>query len=142
MAALPDSARALLTSNHLVHLSTVNPDGSPQVSIVWTDVEGDEILFAHLGDGQKIKNIRREPRVVLSVDGDADALVNGALRPYLLVHGTARVTDGGGPELLEKLAARYIGPDADFPAPDAPPGVVVRIAVDRIGGVGPWHMPW
>jgi hypothetical protein len=58
---------------------------------------------------------------------------------YLVVHGTATVTEGGAPELLQRLAEVYGGPDTVFPLPaDPPPGYVVRITVDRIGGFGPW----
>ena len=137
MTEIPPSARALLTAGHLAHLGTVNPDGSPQVSIVWVGLDGDEIVFAHLGEGQKIKNLRRDPRVVLSVEGTE--IQPPGLHQYLIVHGTARITKGGGPELLQELAHVYLGPDVKFPAfDDPPPGVVVHIAVDRIGGVGPW----
>jgi PPOX class probable F420-dependent enzyme len=137
MTAIPESARALLTSDQLAHRATVNPDGSPQQSIVWVGLDGDEIVFAHLGAGQKVKNLRREPRVVLSVEGDE--VQPPGLHQYLLVHGTARVTEGGGPELLQELAHVYLGPDVKFPAfDDPPPGVVVHITPERIGGVGPW----
>jgi PPOX class probable F420-dependent enzyme len=138
MATLPDSARPLLASNRLAHLCTVNADGSPQLSVVWVGLDGDEIVFAHLGAGQKIRNLRREPRVVLSIEGD-DVEPPG-LHQYLLIHGTARVTEGGGPELLQVLAHVYLGPEVKFPAfDDPPPGVVVHISVDKVGGVGPWN---
>jgi len=49
------------------------------------------------------------------------------------------VTPGGAPELLQQLAYTYLGPDVKFPPfPDPPPGFVTRIAVDRVGGIGPW----
>ena len=61
------------------------------------------------------------------------------LRDYLVVHGTARVTEGGAPELLHQLAQTYVGPGTTFPPmPDPPPGYVLRIAPERYGGVGPW----
>ena len=61
------------------------------------------------------------------------------LQQYIVIHGTARITAGGGPELLQELAHVYLGPDVKFPdMDDPPPGVVVHIAVERIGGVGPW----
>jgi hypothetical protein len=56
------------------------------------------------------------------------------LLQYLVVHGRARITEGGGPELLQELAHRYLGPDVKFPRP----GCVLRIEVERIGGIGPW----
>jgi PPOX class probable F420-dependent enzyme len=137
MVALPDSARALLTSGRLAHVVTLNPDGSPQVTIVWAGVDGDEIVLAHLGAGQKIRNLERDPRVALSVEGTE---VQGpGLQQYLVVYGTARITEGGAPELLQELARVYLGPDVKFPpGDDPPPGRIAHIAVDRVSGVGPW----
>ena len=61
------------------------------------------------------------------------------LREYLVVHGRARIEEGGAPELLQQLAYTYIGEGVEFPAmPDPPPGVVMRTTVERLGGVGPW----
>jgi PPOX class probable F420-dependent enzyme len=137
MSVLPDSARAVLESDGLAHLVTVNPDGSPQVTIVWVGLEGDEIVSAHLLDRQKLRNVRRDPRVALSVETpEANAL---GLREYLVVHGRAAVEEGGAPELLQQLAHTYLGPDVAFPPmPDPPPGFRLRITVERVGGVGPW----
>ena len=100
-------------------------------------VEGGEIVLAHLGSGQKVKNLRRDPRVSLSIETDRSNEIG--LVEYLVVHGQARVTEGGAPELLQRLAHVYLGPDVKFPPmPDPPPGVVVRITPERYGGVGPW----
>ena len=58
---------------------------------------------------------------------------------YLVVHGRARVTEGGAPELLQRLAETYVGPGVKFPPmPDPPPGYVIRLTPERILGVGPW----
>jgi PPOX class probable F420-dependent enzyme len=137
VSAIPDEARALLESDALAHLVTVNYDGTPQVSCVWVGMEGDEIAFASLGPRRKLDNIRREPRVTLSLEGTK--MTGPGLKEYLVVHGRARIDEGGGPELLQRLAHVYLGPDVKFPPmDDPPPGVVVRISVDRLGGVGPW----
>ena len=135
---MPDAARALLESDALGHLVTIEPDGRPQVSCVWVGVDGDDIVFASLGERRKLDNIERDPRVALSVEG---AHINElGLREYLVVHGRARVEPGGGPELLQRLAHRYLGPDVKFPPmDDPPPGVVVHISAERLGGVGPWR---
>jgi PPOX class probable F420-dependent enzyme len=134
---LPDSARAMVESGRLGHVVTINRDGSPQVSCIWVGLDGDEIVSAHLSDQQKLRNVRRDPRVSLSIEGTV--VQPPGLLQYLVVHGRARLTEGGGPELLQQLARRYLGPNVTFPTmPDPPPGVVMRIAVDRIGGVGPW----
>lgn len=138
MTAIPEPVRALLQSDQLAHLVTVNADGSPQLSVVWVGLDDDEIVLGHLGSGQKLRNIRRDPRVVLSVEGTE--VQPPGLKQYLIVHGTARITEGGAPELLQELAHVYLGPDVRFPPfDDPPPGSIVHIAVDRIGGVGPWN---
>jgi PPOX class probable F420-dependent enzyme len=134
---IPDEARAILEGDALAHLVTVNDDGSPQVSCVWVGLEDEEIVFGSLGPRRKLDNIRRDPRVTLSVEGTNISGIG--LKEYLVLHGRARIVEGGGPELLQRLAHVYLGPDVKFPPmDDPPPGVVVRIAVDRLGGVGPW----
>lgn len=134
---IPDSARAVLESSGLAHLVTLNADGSPQVSIVWVGLDGDELVTAHLGEYQKVRNVRRDARVALSIETD---VVNPiGMHEYLVVHGRARIAEGGAPELLQQLAYTYIGPDVVFPPmPNPPPGVTLRITADRITGLGPW----
>lgn len=137
MASLPESARAVLESAALAHLVTLNPDGSPQVTVIWVGLDGDEIVAAHLPDHRKLRNIRRDSRVALSLE--AGTISSAGLAEYLVIYGTARVTEGGAPELLQRLARTYLGPDVRFPPMDnPPPGYVTRITVDRVGGVGPW----
>jgi PPOX class probable F420-dependent enzyme len=138
MAALPQSARELIEAGHLGHLVTLNADGSPQVAIVWVGLDGEELVTAHLsGAQQKLKNVRRDGRVVLSFESEGD---NGlGMRDYLVVHGQARVEAGGAPQLLQRLAEVYVGPGTKFPPMDDPPaGYVLRISVQRVGGQGPW----
>jgi PPOX class probable F420-dependent enzyme len=137
MTVLSDSVREVLESDGLAHLVTLNPDGSPQVTCVWIGLEGDEIVCAHLGRFQKVKNIERDPRVTLSVEAPGENAIG--MKHYLVVHGKARITEGGAPELLQKLAETYVGPGVKFPPmPDPPSGVVTRITPERVGGMGPW----
>ena len=63
---LNDAVRQALTSGHLAHLVTLNTDGSPQISLVWVGLDGDEIVCAHLGSRKKLKNIQEDTRVYLS----------------------------------------------------------------------------
>lgn len=134
--ALPESAVDLIESGANAHLVTVNADGSPQLSMIWPGVDDGEIVAGHLRFNQKLRNVERDPRVVLSIEGGG---ANGlGLRDYLVVHGTARVVEGGAPELLRLLAPRFLGPDADFPPSGVPDGFVLRITPTRIGGSGPW----
>jgi PPOX class probable F420-dependent enzyme len=135
--ALPEAARALVRSGRLAHLVTVDPDGSPQVTLAWVGLDGEEIVIGTLFDQRKLQNIRRDPRVTLSIQGTERNVIG--LDEYLVVQGSARVTEGGAPELLQELARTYLGPDVRFPPmPDPPPGYVTRISAERIGGVGPW----
>jgi PPOX class probable F420-dependent enzyme len=135
---IPDSAREVLEGPGLAHLVTLDADGSPQVSCVWVGLEGEDIVFASLGERRKLDNIRRDPRVSLSVEGNGLNAIG--LRDHLVVHGRARIEEGGGPELLQRLARTYLGPDVRFPPmDDPPPGVVVHITADRLGGSGPWR---
>jgi PPOX class probable F420-dependent enzyme len=137
VAPLPDSARALLESDALAHLVTLNRDGSPQVTCVWVGLEGDEIVSGHLREQQKLRNVRRDPRVTLTLE--TDVMGSYGMLHYLVVHGRARIEEGGAPELLQRLAHTYLGPDVEFPPmPDPPPGFVLRITPERLGGVGPW----
>ena len=134
---IPPEARAVLESGRLAHFVTLNPDGSPQVSCVWVGLEGDEIVSGHLGRWQKVRNVERDPRVSLSVE--TETLNEIGLAEYLVVHGQARIQEGGAPALLQRLAYTYIGPDVLFPpVSEPPPGFVTRITVERVGGVGPW----
>lgn len=135
---LPESARRLIASGSLAHLVTLNPDGSPQVTCVWVGLEGGELVSGHLRpDQRKLKNVARDPRVALSIEGSE--VQPPGLKHYLVIHGRARLVAGGAPELLQRLARVYLGPDVKFPPMENPPsGHVMRITVDRIGGVGPW----
>lgn len=137
MVLLTAPARALLEGPHLAHVATINPDGSPQVSCVWVGLEGDDVVFASLGPFRKLRNLERDPRVSMSIESP---VVNEiGMREYLVLRGTATVTPGGAPELLQRLARVYVGPDARFPPmDDPPPGSVVRIAIEHVTGVGPW----
>lgn len=137
MATIPERAREVLESGALAHLVTINRDGSPQVSCIWVGLEGDEIVSAHLFPQQKLRNIERDPRVTLSLEGTGSNPIG--MREYLVVHGRARIEEGGAPELLQELAQTYVGPGTKFPPmDDPPPGRRLRIRVERIGGLGPW----
>ena len=137
MIDLPDTVRGHLEGPGLAHLVTLNPDGSPQLTMVWVGLDNDEIVVGHLGEWQKVRNIRRDDRVALSIE--TGTTNDTGLAEYLVIHGTARITEGGAPQLLQRLARIYIGPDAKLPPMDAPPpGYITRITIDRIAGVGPW----
>ena len=135
---IPRSVREVIEKGPLAHFVTLGPDGRPQVTVVWVGIEGDEFVMGHLALHQKIRNIRRDPRVALSVLGDKTN--EQGLREYLVVHGSARVTDGGAVSLLQRLAPLYLGPGAEYPPAEmrSVAGYVTKTAPARFSGIGPW----
>jgi PPOX class probable F420-dependent enzyme len=137
MAPLPERVRTLIEAGPLAHLVTLNADGSPQVTVVWVGIEGDEIVSGHLYRHRKVRNVERDPTVALSFEAPGASQIG--LRNYVVLYGLARITEGGAPELLQRLAEVYVGPGVVFPPmPDPPPGYITRISVDRVAGIGPW----
>ena len=134
---IPDDVRAVLESGRLAHVTTLNPDGSPQASGVWVGVDNDEIVIASMPRNRKVQNLERDPRVVLSMETGRKGRTG--LDEYLVIHGRARVVPGGAPEVLQRLAYVYMGPGVKFPPiNNPPPGYVIRIRPLRYGGHGPW----
>lgn len=136
-AQLNAAARALIESDALAHVVTLDPDGAAHLSLAWIGLDGDDVVFGTLPDQRKLKNLRRDPRIAMSIESTRSN--EWGLREYLVLQGRAVVTEGGGPQLLQRLAHTYLGPDVIFPAmPNPPPGFVVRMRVERVSGVGPW----
>jgi PPOX class probable F420-dependent enzyme len=137
MTALPRSVVDFLATGRLAHVVTINGHGDPDVSMAWVGVEDDEIVIGTLGDQRKLRNLRADPRIALSFQ--APGRDEYGLDRYLVLRGRARVTEGGAPELLQRLAHVYLGPDVRFPPmADPPPGFVIRVAVEKVSGLGDW----
>jgi PPOX class probable F420-dependent enzyme len=137
--SLPRELQDLIASGPLAHLSTINADGSPQVSVIWIGLDGDEVVSGHMNRYLKLRNIERDPRVVLSFDAPRESGV--FLNPYAVLQARATVESSDHAwDLLDRLAKVYLSPAAQFPAPRGP-GFIVRYAIGRIGGVGPWVPP-
>ena len=135
---LSQAARALLDSAAVATIVTINPDGSPHLSSAWVGLEGDEIVFATLPDQRKLRNLRRDPRIAVSLQ--SGRVNEWGLQEYLVIEGVARITEGGAAAMLQDLAHTYLGPDVVFPAmPDPAPGYVTHITVERVRGIGDWH---
>ncbi len=134
---IPESARSLIESGAHAHLCTLNTDGSPQVTLVWAGLDGDDIVTAHLYESKKVRNIRQDGRVAVTFECQTKSAMG--LAEYLVVYGRASIEEGGAPKLLSDLAQVYLGPNVKFPTmDDPPPGFINRIKVERISGVGPW----
>jgi PPOX class probable F420-dependent enzyme len=136
MTTLPTELGDLIKAGPLVHLSTINSDGSPQVSVIWVGIDGDQLVSGHMSRHLKLRNIERDPRVVLSFEAprDRDAFLN----PYAILRARATVEPSDQVwDLLNGLTKVYLSPAAEFPGPRRP-GYLVRYTIERIGGVGPW----
>ena len=133
---LPESARNVLQDKAYGHVVTFGAAGRPQVTMVWVDADGDEVLFNTAEGRKKPQNLRNDPRIIISVQDRNDP------QAYLLVHGTATLTEAGADAHIDKLANRFLGVDK---YPYRQPGekrLVVRVAVDRLGGFAPGMKPW
>jgi PPOX class probable F420-dependent enzyme len=133
---LPNELRELIDSGPLTHLSTINPDGSPQVTVIWIGLDDDVIVSGHMHHHKKLKNIERDPRVVLSFAAPRDHTV--VMNPYAVLRARATVEPSDAAwDLLNRLTKTYMSPESEFPAPKGP-GYIVRYQIERISGVGPW----
>ena len=139
MSGLPSELRQLIETGPLAHLSTINADGSPQVTVIWIGLDGEDVISGHMGRYLKVRNVERDPRVVLSFEAPRDR--EAFLNPYAVLRARATVEEGQGAwELLDRLAKVYLSPVSEFPSPRGP-GYILRYAVEHIGGVGPWASP-
>lgn len=137
MPTISATAQTLLGSDAVAHVWTTNPDGSPQVSVVWVIAHDDEILFGTDTSSQKAKNLRRDDRIVLSIE-DEERNERGYQR-HLVIRGRARIEAGPNPALMDRLATKYTGLRRHpLALRDSPSSVIVRVEVDRLSGVGPW----
>jgi PPOX class probable F420-dependent enzyme len=137
MASISARAQTLLDSDAVAHCWTMNTNGTPQVSVIWIIAQGDEILFATDAHSQKALNLRREPKVVLSIE-DTERTESGFQR-HLVIRGTAKIEVGPDPALMDRLARKYTSLTRHpLALRDSPTCAVVRVAIDRISGVGAW----
>jgi len=135
---ISEAAVELLESDAVATIVTLDPDGTPHVSSAWVGLQDGEIVFATLPDQRKLRNLRREPRIALSIQ--SGRVNDWGLQEYLVINGVARITEGGAPQLLQDLAHVYLGPDVVFPGiPNPPPGFVTHVRVERVSGIGPWR---
>jgi PPOX class probable F420-dependent enzyme len=112
MAKLSEKARKLIDGKNLAFLGTLTEDGSPHVSPVWIDRDGDDILFNTATGRVKERNLRRDPRIALSVAGSLDSRDKVDIRGKVVefVEGTP------AEEHIHSLSRKYQGTDFDIPA--------------------------
>lgn len=136
---IPESLRELIESGALAHLATVNGDGSPQVTVIWIGLDGGELISTHMGHSLKLRNIERDPRVMITIEGRRDR--TSFLSPYAAIKARARVERSDDLSGVQaRLAKAYMVPE--FELPDLViPGYIARYTVERISGAGPWVPP-
>ena len=137
MVSITAPVQTLLGSDAVAHVWTRNRSGTPQVSVVWVIAQGDEIVFGTDANSQKVKNLRRDPSILLSIE-DVERNERGFQR-HLVIRGRAELEPGPDPELMDRLAEKYTGLKRHpLALRDSPDCIVVRVIPERISGVGPW----
>jgi len=126
---LTPAAKYLIENKNLAHFVTLMKDGSPQVTPVWVDHDGTNVLINTAEGRQKPRNLERDTRVALSI---AD---QGNQQKYVQIRGKViEVTREGAWDHINKLARKYNGPDAVYPSREGETRIIVRIAPDYISG--------
>lgn len=101
--ALSELAKRLIDANTFATLATVNPNGSPQSSVIWVTRDGDDVVFSTILGRRKTRNMQREPRASLTLFDPANPY------QYVEIRGEVTMTEQGGPELIQELSQRYTG---------------------------------
>lgn len=130
-AEIPAEARHLLREKNFAHVATLMEDGAPQVSPVWIDEEDGLILFNTAAGRFKERNLRRDPRVAVSITDSEN--------PYegLLVRGhVVQITEAGARQHIDRLAKRYRGLDR-YPSEAGEERLIVRILPERVRYMNP-----
>ncbi|KPI00498.1 putative enzyme [Actinobacteria bacterium OV450] len=128
---LNETVRKLLDSPHPAVLSTIDPDGSPQSSVVWVTRDGGDVLVSTEQGRRKERNIARDARVGLTVFDTANPFV------YVEIRGTATLTEDAGRAVAVRIAEEYMGPGAGKEYAEGPAEnvrVVVRITPTKVLG--------
>jgi len=122
--SLQPEVKSLLARPNFAHLATVMPDGSPNVTPVWVGLEGDRILIGTSEGSLKARNVRRDPRVALSIvdyhDPYAEAQIRGRVVEF---------RDDANFEVKDMISNKYTG--AAFPMRDLPGSVTLVVEVEK-----------
>jgi PPOX class probable F420-dependent enzyme len=129
-ANIPESYLDLFQKPAFAHLTTLMPDGSPQVSPVWCELDGTHVVINSAKDRQKDRNMRRDPRVALAISDPANPY------RYLQVRGTVvEITEQGADAHIDKLSHKYMGKDYPYRDPSST-RVIYRIRADHASASG------
>ncbi|ADP78468.1 PPOX class F420-dependent oxidoreductase [Frankia sp. AgB1.9] len=122
---LPEKVRTLADAPTYVTLATLQSDGSPRLTVLWIERDGDDLLLSTVRGRAKERDIDRDPRVALMFLDQHDPY------SYVEIRGTATLTEEGGRDLIDRLAVKYTGEPYKWDGPDAI-RVVIRISPTRV----------
>jgi PPOX class probable F420-dependent enzyme len=127
MKKLSPTQVEFLQRRQFAHVATVNPDGSPQVTALWVDTDGEAVLINTAKGRVKHRNLLRDPRIAISIVDFED--------PYasLTISGVAQLIDEGALEHIRSLQEKYHG-NRDFHLEPGEERVMIRVAPEKIGG--------
>lgn len=129
-AKIPSEYLDLLQTPTFGHLTTLMPDGSPQVSPMWCDFDGTHVIINSAKGRQKDRNMRRDPRVALALSDPKNPY------RYLQVRGKViEITETGADAHIDKLSQKYLGKAYPF-RQSGEVRVIYRIALERVSGSG------
>jgi PPOX class probable F420-dependent enzyme len=125
--ALSADVRALIDGPNFATVATLDPDGGPQTSVVWIGLDDDALVFSATEDRRKVRNLRRDPRVAVSITDAANPYRHTQLR------GTVTLIPDPDKTLPKTLSHKYLGED---PPPEGPEveRVIVRLRVEKVAG--------
>jgi PPOX class probable F420-dependent enzyme len=126
---LTPGIRALFEGKNFAHLATIMPDGSPQVTVVWVDLEGDNILVNTAEGRVKPRNVRRDPRVAISIHDEVNPYKSAAIQGEVL-----EIRTEGARDHIDRLAKKYMGVDR-YPR-EGEQRLILVIKPDQAAGMG------
>jgi len=129
--SIPDKYRDLFTKRAFASLATLMPDGSPQVTPVWVDLEGDLVIVNTARGRQKDKNMRRDPHVAMAIIDPENPY------RYLEIRGrVAEITEEGADAHIDKMAKKYLGADKYPYRQPSETRVIFKIQAERVNTMG------
>jgi PPOX class probable F420-dependent enzyme len=128
---IPDDLLALLREPSLCYVSTIMPDGSPQLTQTWVDTDGRHVLINTVQTHRKVKNLQRDPRITLAVSSPKQLMSYRELRGRVI-----NMTTDGAVDHIEQLSQRYLGRPYPWFGGRDQVRVILTMEVDKISGVG------
>ena len=129
MAEIPETYRDLFTKPAFAHLVTLMPDGSPQVTPVWCDLQNGMVIVNTAKGRLKDRNMRRDPRVALAISDPANPY------RYIQIRGrVAEITEQGADTHIDRMAKKYLGVDSYPYRQTGEERVMYRIRPEHVQG--------